>query len=131
MACELRPIAMKLAADGRPSARKRGYTVRWEKAARRFLNKHLTCARLGIDPKCKGLAAEVDHIRAHNGDLRLFWDRSNWQGLCKPCHSRKTLAERRAKPVQLRVDINGMPLDPAHHWNKDGVRVSPRPPRAR
>ena len=70
----------------------------------------------------------MDHIRAHNGDLRLFWDRSNWQGLCKPCHSRKTLAERRAKPVQLRVDLNGMPLDPEHPWNKDGVRVSPRPP---
>ena len=81
MACELRPIAMKLAADGRPSARKRGYTVRWEKAARRFLNKHLTCARLGIDPKCKGLAAEVDHIVAHNGDLRLFWDRSKLAGI--------------------------------------------------
>ena len=47
---------MKLAADGRPSARKRGYTVRWEKAARRFLKKHPTCARFGIDPKCKGLA---------------------------------------------------------------------------
>jgi 5-methylcytosine-specific restriction enzyme A len=118
LACELRPIAMKLAADGRPSARKRGYTVRWEKAARRFLNKHLTCARFGIDPKCRGLAAEVDHIRAHNGDLRLFWARSNWQGLCKPCHSRKTLAERRAKPVQNRWDLDGMPLDPAHHWNK-------------
>ena len=72
---------MKLAADGRPSARKRGYTVRWEKAARRFLNKHPTCARLGIDPKCKGLAAEVDHIVAHNGDLRLFWDRSKLAGI--------------------------------------------------
>ena len=100
---------MKLAADGRPSARKRGYTVRWEKAARRFLAKHPTCARFGIDPKCRGLAAEVD---------RLFWARSKWQGLCKPCHSRKTLAERRAKPVPLRVDINGMPLDPQHPWNK-------------
>ena len=44
---------MKLTADGRPSARKHGYTVRWEKAARRFLAKHPTCARFGIDPKCK------------------------------------------------------------------------------
>ena len=31
---------MRLTSDGRPSARKRGYTVRWEKAARRFLLKH-------------------------------------------------------------------------------------------
>nr|WP_292832122.1 HNH endonuclease signature motif containing protein [Mesorhizobium sp.] len=22
--------------------------------------------------------------------MRLFWDRSNWQPLCKPCHDRKT-----------------------------------------
>jgi len=109
---------MKLAADGRRTARQRGYTVRWEKAARRFLKQHPTCARFGIDPKCKGLVAEVDHVTAHNGDLRLFGDRRNWQGLCKPCHSRKTLAERRSKPAQLRVDLDGMPLDPAHHLNK-------------
>ena len=110
---------MKLAADGRPSARKRGYTKRWEKAARRFLAKHPTCARFGIDPKCKGIAAEVDHIVPHKGDLRRFWDKRNWQGLCKPCHSRKTLAEHRAKPQQLRVDITGMPTDPTHHWNQE------------
>jgi 5-methylcytosine-specific restriction protein A len=23
----------------------------------------------------------------------LFWDRSNWQGLCHPCHSAKTATE--------------------------------------
>lgn len=25
--------------------------------------------------------------------MSLFWDRTNWQGLCKQCHSRKTAAE--------------------------------------
>ena len=71
---------MKLAADGRPGARARGYTVRWQKTARRFLAKHPTCARFGIDPKCKGLAAEVDHIVPHGGDLRLFWDKQELAG---------------------------------------------------
>jgi len=28
----------------------------------------------------------VDHIIPHRGDMVLFWDRSNWQSLCKPCH---------------------------------------------
>jgi 5-methylcytosine-specific restriction enzyme A len=111
-------LSVKPTRDKRPSARKRGYTTRWGKAARRFLKHHPTCARFGIDPKCKGLSEQVDHIVPHKGDLRLFWDRRNWQGLCKPCHSRKTLAERRARPVQNRVDLDGMPLDPAHHWNK-------------
>lgn len=38
-------------------------------------------------------ATEVDHIIPHRGDQQLFWDTNNWQGLCKPCHSRKTAQE--------------------------------------
>jgi 5-methylcytosine-specific restriction enzyme A len=33
---------------------------------------------------------EIDHVRKHDGDPALFWDRANLQGLCKPCHTRKT-----------------------------------------
>jgi 5-methylcytosine-specific restriction protein A len=32
----------------------------------------------------------VDHIRPHRGEQSLFFDRANLQGLCKPCHDRKT-----------------------------------------
>ena len=42
---------MRLTSDGRPSARTRGYTVRWEKAARRFLRKHPMCAMLRAKTK--------------------------------------------------------------------------------
>jgi 5-methylcytosine-specific restriction protein A len=35
-------------------------------------------------------SAEVDHIVPHKGDEVLFFERTNVQGLCKPCHSRKT-----------------------------------------
>ena len=38
----------------------------------------------------RALTADVDHIRKHAGDPDLFWDRANLQGLCHPCHSRKT-----------------------------------------
>ncbi|MCT9125512.1 HNH endonuclease [Cupriavidus gilardii] len=35
----------------------------------------------------------VDHIVPHKGDSKLFWSRSNWQALCKPCHDRKAATE--------------------------------------
>ena len=35
----------------------------------------------------------VDHIVPHKGDRTLFWDRTNWQALCKPCHDSKTARE--------------------------------------
>ena len=38
-------------------------------------------------------ATVVDHIRPHKGNRELFWDRTNWQSLCKQCHDRKTLTE--------------------------------------
>lgn len=37
-------------------------------------------------------ATVVDHVRPHRGDRRLFWDRTNWQALCAPCHNKKTAA---------------------------------------
>ena len=35
----------------------------------------------------------VDHIIPHKGDRKLFWDKTNWQALCKPCHDAKTARE--------------------------------------
>jgi 5-methylcytosine-specific restriction protein A len=39
------------------------------------------------------VATDLDHIIPHKGDKDAFWVRSNWQGLCRSCHSRKTAAE--------------------------------------
>jgi 5-methylcytosine-specific restriction protein A len=39
------------------------------------------------------LATDVDHRIAHKGDMTLFWDPANWQGLCHDCHSYKTALE--------------------------------------
>lgn len=65
----------------RPSARERGYDSAWDKARAGFLVKHNQCAM------CDAPATIVDHVIPHKGDKRLFWDRSNWQPLCTPCHS--------------------------------------------
>lgn len=66
----------------RPSARDRGYGSKWQKAREAFLKDHPFCVRCG-KPSCV-----VDHITPHRGDTKLFWSRTNWQALCRSCHSR-------------------------------------------
>jgi 5-methylcytosine-specific restriction protein A len=76
-------------AKPRPSAAKRGYGRKWRQARLDFLSQ----AENQICAACRAaLSTEVDHIVPHRGDDKLFWRRSNWQGLCKSCHSRKTSA---------------------------------------
>lgn len=68
------------------------HSVRWRKERRDHLARHPLC----IECQADGLvivATEVDHIKPHRGDLKLFWQRANWQSLCRPCHSRKTANE--------------------------------------
>jgi len=67
-------------------------TERWRRERRLFLDRHplcVDCAELGAVE----VATDVDHITPHRGDRKLFFDRSNWQGLCHRCHSRKTARE--------------------------------------
>lgn len=76
------------------SARKAGYDKRWEKASKRYLQSHPLCVRcMAMDPPRYTKATVTDHIVPHRGDQKLFWNESNWQALCKPCHDRKTLTE--------------------------------------
>lgn len=65
---------------------------RWKRASAAYLARNplcRDCGELGVVEA----AVEVDHIRRHKGDRTLFWDRTNWQPLCKRCHSRKTARE--------------------------------------
>jgi 5-methylcytosine-specific restriction protein A len=56
---------------------------------------------LQINPLCVSCLKEgitraarvVDHIIPHKGDMKLFWDRSNWQSLCIEDHNKKTATE--------------------------------------
>lgn len=76
----------------RGSASSRGYGRKWQAARADYLSAHPLCVRCREAGRVEA-ATEVDHIEAHRGDLGLFWRRSNWQALCKPCHSRKTATE--------------------------------------
>lgn len=78
------------------SASKRGYNARWRKASKLFLQAHPLCAEcMKQNPPRYVKATVVDHIEPHRGDQKLFWDRNNWQPLCKRCHDRKTMTEDR------------------------------------
>ena len=74
------------------SASSRGYGRAWQRESRLFLKAHPLCALCAQEGRYTK-ATVVDHIRQHRGDVSLFWDRSNWQPLCKRCHDRKTLTE--------------------------------------
>lgn len=100
----------------RASAHARGYDHRWQKARLTFL------ARFPLCSMCQKLgrtvaATVVDHIVPHRGDQALFWNTTNWQPLCAPCHDRhKKLIE--IGKGEAGCDTSGQPLDPNHHWNR-------------
>ena len=73
----------------RGSASSRGYGITWRRLRILILHR---------DPVCKvcdrRASWEVDHIKPLRlGGTNRWW---NLQGLCKPCHSRKTLREQAA-----------------------------------
>ena len=74
------------------SANSRGYGSRWQKARKAFLQAHPLCVECMKEERYVK-ATDVDHIKAHCGDPKLFWDRSNWQALCHRHHSIKTRRE--------------------------------------
>lgn len=76
----------------RPSSAKRGYNSKWRKLSKQYLRKHPMCVRCMAEGRYVP-ATVVDHIIPHRGDKNLFWNESNWQALCKPCHDRKTWTE--------------------------------------
>jgi 5-methylcytosine-specific restriction protein A len=68
---------------------RRYWSQAWRKARAAYLGHHPVC----VD--CGRLANVVDHITP----VRLggeFWDSSNWQPMCTPCHNRKSGKEAHA-----------------------------------
>lgn len=78
--------------------------------AKAYLKAHPRC----VGYKCEEPAVHVDHINPHKGDMKKFWDRSNWQPLCWHCHNRKTQQERVGKSA---FDERGRPTSADHPWN--------------
>jgi hypothetical protein len=62
-------------------------------------------------------ATVVDHKIPHKGNAELFWDESNWQGLCDNDHNTMKQMQEIHGYSQA-ADINGNPVDVNHPWNK-------------
>lgn len=75
--------------EKRESACKRGYGRRWQAASKGFLARHPLCAECESEGRVAP-ATLVDHVVPHRGDMGLFWQPSNWQGLCVRHHQQKT-----------------------------------------
>ncbi len=79
----------KLAEKYRPNSSKRLYDSKWRKARTVYLANNPLCKECERKGKTS-VATELDHITPHRGDKKLFWDKSNLQGLCNACHVEKT-----------------------------------------
>ncbi|MCG6541736.1 HNH endonuclease [Pseudomonas sp. KSR10] len=108
----------------------KGYGYRWQKARADHLRRNplcMFCQQAGRSVP----ASVVDHVTAPRlGDAKLsgdperiaaawklFWDRANWQSLCKCCHdSTKQRLEKSGRVAGCGAD--GRPVDPRHHWNR-------------
>lgn len=96
-------------ADTRPSARQRGYTWKWDKARVTYLSHHPLCIMCEREGRVTA-AKVVDHIIPHKGDQSLFWDKANWQSLCKPHHDRDKQREERGSVVAA-IGEDGWPVE--------------------
>lgn len=87
-----RPKAPPPVEQQRPSSAQRGYGRRWREVRDAYLVAHPLCVICHM----RGIlvaATVVDHRIPHKGDMAKFWDRCNWQSLCKSCHDTKTARE--------------------------------------
>ena len=92
------------------------YDRHWQKRRARQLSLHPLC-RLCMLMRGEVMEARVaDHITPHRGDPVLF--AGPLQSLCASCHnSWKQEFERTGHFGGCALD--GMPLDPNHHWNRE------------
>lgn len=65
------------------------YDADWRRESKAFLAEHPWCAEC-LKHDVYTPATVVDHIKPHRGDKKLFWDRNNWQSMCKHHHDQKT-----------------------------------------
>jgi 5-methylcytosine-specific restriction enzyme A len=101
------------------------YDRTWRTLRDAFLRTHPLCRychELGLLTP----ARVVDHRIPHRGDRVLFYDQSNWDPLCTPCHNGpKQQLERTGHRPGTRPD--GTPVDPLHPWNRESAPESCSP----
>lgn len=92
---------------------------RWRSRSEQYRREHPYCEPCRRAGRV-ALSKHVDHIVPIVQGCDP-WDESNWEAKCITCHSRKTRADQSGQPmVEKGCGPDGMPLDPRHHWTKDG-----------
>lgn len=91
-----------LALNGAAWRRLRAYVLAGEPCCRHCIQQGRTTPATEVDHR--------DNDPTNNDELNLV-------ALCHECHSRKTQADM-GKSVAWGCDMQGMPLDPCHPWNK-------------
>jgi 5-methylcytosine-specific restriction enzyme A len=92
MAISPKPMRKHKRVERRGTAAERGYGHKWRVASAAWIAANPSCGACGlIDIRSRMV---VDHIKPHRGCMQLFWDRSNWETLCKTCHNQKTARGR-------------------------------------
>lgn len=118
------------------TAAAKGYGYRWQQSRADHLRRNPLCVFCAKARRAVA-ASVVDHIVAprlgdakQSGDQaqiaaawKLFWDRTNWQSLCKRCHD--STKQRMEKGGRLGCADTGLPLDPNHHWNRPAPATAP------
>ena len=64
-------------------------TARWFALRAQVLNANPLCVQCARDGRVT-VAQEIDHVVPHQGDVALFWNPLNLQGLCSTHHVQKT-----------------------------------------
>lgn len=68
-------------------------STRWTRYRHYFLSSHGYCVHCHIATGAVLPAKIVDHIKPWSLFPSLFWEETNHQTLCHPCHTRKTLTD--------------------------------------
>lgn len=106
------------------TAESRGYGWKWKKLRAQILLRDRYICQISLRLGLIVPATEVDHVvskaewlRRH-GNLEKVDHPDNLQAVCHEAHEAKTVEER-GFTVKTGGDLNGMPIDPDHSWNRE------------
>ena len=85
----------------RVGSNKQGYNNHWRRERKAFLLRNTLCENCLNKHDVIRAATQVDHVIPHKGNMKLFWDVSNWEALCHSCHSKKTARENAGNPQKV------------------------------
>jgi 5-methylcytosine-specific restriction enzyme A len=98
--------------DDKRKTTERGYGWQWQQARELYLQAHPLCVMCErMTPPRITAACVVDHRIPHRGDPRLFWDRSNWQALCKLHHDSDKQALEKSGHAPQQIGLDGFPIE--------------------